>query len=145
MMFQKKYLKMVQYWYNRVPWNKGIHYESTDHLKVPKTITDKILESRKKNSIKAREKSKKIIVYDINHNYLGTWRSATDLHEWSLTDINDYPLILSGRAKGKKLLAQNLIKSCRTGKLYKGLYFEYEENALLKCEFKNGEGKIEEP
>ena len=103
------------------------------------------LKARKQNSIKAREKSKRILVYDINHNYLGKWRSPSDLHEWSLSEENNYPLILSGKAKNKELLAQNLVKSCKSGKPYKGLYFEYEEDARFKCELKNEEGKIEEP
>ena len=140
-----KFIPMVECWLNRVPWNKGKIYESTDHLKVPKTITDKVLEARKKNSIKAREKSKRILVFDINRNYLGKWRSPTDLHEWSLSEHNNYPLIISGKSKGKELLAQNITKACKTGKPYKGLYFEYEEDARLRCEPENEEGKIEEP
>lgn len=141
----EKYILMVQGWYNNIPWNKGKKYESTDHLKVPKTITDKVLEARKNNSVKAREKSKRILVFDINMKYLGKWRSPADLHEWSLSENNNYPLILSGKAKGKELLAQNLAKACKTGKPYKGLYFKYEEDARLQCELKNEGGKIEEP
>lgn len=141
----EKYLSIIYGWYNNVPWNKGKTYESTDHLKVPKTITNKVLEARKKNSINAREKAKRILVFDINNNYLGKWRSPTDLHEWSLSENNNYPLIISGKSKGNELLAQNITKACKTGKHYKGLYFKYEENARLECELKNEEGKIEEP
>jgi len=140
----EKYTEIISFWIRNIPWNKGKHYESTDHLKVPKRITDKVLEARKKNSIKAREKSKRILVFDINHKYLGKWRSPSDLHEWSLTDENNYPLILSGKAKSKELLAQNLAKACKTGKPYKGLYFEYEDDALHGCESMNEEGKIGE-
>jgi group I intron endonuclease len=141
----EKYMEMIQSWINNVPWNKGKHYESTDHLKVPKTITEKTIKARKENSIKARNKGKRILVFDIDHNYLGKWRSPADLHEWSLSDNNNYPLILSGKAKSKELLAQNLTKACRTKKPYKGLYFEYEDDARLRCKSENEEGKIEEP
>ena len=134
-----KYLSIIKGWYYNVPWNKGKHYNSTDHLKVPKKISQKVLESRQLNSQRAREKSKKILVFDINNNYLGTWRSPTDLHEWSLSNFNNYPLILKGKAKSKELLAQNIIKSCKTNKSYKGLYFKYD--ALFKCKFKNEEDK----
>lgn len=138
----EKYLAIVQGWYNNVPWNKGKRYESTDHLKVPKTITNKVLEARKRNSIKAREKSKKILVFDINKKYLGTWRSPSDLHEWSLSEENNYPLILKGKAKGKEILVQNLTKSCKTGEPYKGLYFKYYDDvALLGSDFRNAENK----
>jgi group I intron endonuclease len=141
----EKYLDIISYWMSNIPWNKGKHYESTEHLKVPKTITDKVLNARKNNSIKAREKGKRILVFDINYNYLGKWRSPADLHEWSLSDNNNYPLILKGKSKGKELLAQNLVKACKTGKPYKGLYFEFEEDARLKSNLKNEESKIEEP
>lgn len=141
----EKFLPMLECWINRIPWNKGKHYESTDHLKVPKTITDKVLEARKNNSVKAREKSKRILVFDINYKYLGKWRSPSDLHEWSLSENNNYPLILKGKAKGKELLAQNIAKACKTKKPYKGLYFEYEIDARHRCESMNEGGKIEEP
>lgn len=141
----EKYLSIIYGWYNNVPWNKGKHYESTDHLKVPKTITDKVLKSREKNSINARNKSKRILVFDSNYNYLGKWRSPSDLHDWSLSENNNYPLILSRKAKTKELLAQNIAKACKTRKLYKGLYFEYEEDAHRRCESMNEEDKIEEP
>lgn len=140
-----KYILIVQGWYNNVPWNKGKHYESTDHLKVPKTLTKEFLDARKKVGIKQREKSKRILVFDINNNYLGKWRSPADLHEWSLTDNNNYPLILSGKAKTKELLAQNIAKACKTGKPYKGLYFKYLDDCAPSFgDNRSGEGKIGE-
>lgn len=132
----EKYLEMISFWFNNIPWNKGKTYESTDHLKVPKTITEKVLKARKQKSELARSKSKIILVFDINKKYLGKWRSPADLHEWSLENDN-YPLILKGKAKTKELLAQNIAKSCKTGKSYKGLYFEYEDSARLESDFKN--------
>lgn len=133
----EKYIEMISFWFRNIPWNKGKHYESTDHLKVPKTITNKVLEARKKNSENARNKSKSILVFDINKKYLNKWRSPADLHEWSLSENNNYPMILKGKAKTKELLAQNLTKSCRTGEPYKGLYFEYDDSARLESDFKN--------
>lgn len=62
-----------------------------------------------------------------------------------MSENNNYPLILSRKAKTKELLAQNITKACKTGKLYKGLYFEYEEDAHRRCESMNEGDKIEEP
>src|SRR5690606_1147272 len=54
---------------------KGKKILNTDHLKVSKTITDKVITSRTKRIINNREnKFPEIYVYDINMNYLGTWR-----------------------------------------------------------------------
>ena len=142
----EKYILIVQGWYNNVPWNKGKHYESTDHLKVPKTITAEFKEGRKRAAVTMRERAKRILVFDINKKYLGKWRSPTDIHEWSLSDNNNYPLILSGKAKTKELLAQNVQKSCKTGKPYKGLYFKYVDDcALLGSDFREAAGNIGEP
>ena len=140
----EKYLEMIYYWFHYVPWNKGKHYESTDHLKVPKTITESFKKARKDVGILKRTQGKRILVFDINYNYLGTWRSPADLHEWSLSNENNYPLILKGKSKTNELLAQNLSKSCRTGKPYKGLYFEYEDSARLESNFKNEANKYGE-
>ena len=139
-----KYLEIIYYWFNHIPWNKGKHYESTDHLKVPKTITEEFKKARKDVGDLIRSRSKNILVFDINKKYLGTWRSPADLHEWSLSPENDYPLILKGKSKTNELLAQNLAKSCKTGKPYKGLYFEYEDSARLESDFKNEANKYGE-
>ena len=102
----EKYIEMISFWFRNIPWNKGKHYESTDHLKVPKTITNKVLEARKKNSENARNKSKSILVFDINKKYLNKWRSPADLHEWSLSENNNYPMILKGKAKTNALKSE---------------------------------------
>lgn len=124
----EKYLSIIQGWYNNIPWNKGKTYDSTDHLKVPKKITNKVLESRKKLSEKKREEAKSVIVYDINHNKVGTWRSIIDLCEFSQSSENNLPVIIKGKIKNKILLPQNVAKASKANKPYKGLYFELCDN-----------------
>lgn len=114
------------------PWNKGKKYISTDHLKVPKTITDKVIKARKTISENFRNNCPNILVYDSQMNFLGEWRSAKDLEEWSLTLENNLP-VKSRFKESKKpgmpvnyLQTVNINKSCKNGKTYKGLYFKHK-------------------
>lgn len=122
-------LNLFNIWKNRIPWNKGIKYDSTDHLKVPK---------RKKgdrtNDIETkRNRAPKIEVYKDNI-LLGVFRSAKDLEEFSLTENCNFKV--ESRFKGEqrmgvpsaKLRAPNINVSCRTGKPYKGLIFKFKSN-----------------
>lgn len=110
---------------------KGVKLKNTDHLKVSKTITDNVIESRIKRIIKNREmKFPEIYVYDINMNYLGKWRSSIDLEEWSLVN-NTLPFksrFKSGKSNNplNVLKSSNILNSCKTGKPYKSLYFSYK-------------------
>lgn len=70
----------------RISWNKGLKMENTDHLKVPKTITDSVLITRKNNSERNRNNSPNVYVYDLENNFLGMWRSSKDIEEDSLKD-----------------------------------------------------------
>lgn len=116
---------------NRIPWNKGKHYKSTDHLKVPKTKTEKLIKSRKQIIENKRNKMLQIMVFDLNDNYLGTWKNALDLEEFSKSENNNLPI--KSRFKGdsrmgvpiKHLQYVNIIKACRTNKPYKGLILKY--------------------
>ena len=111
---------------NRIPWNKGKKYESTDHLKVPKEKKG----DRLKDRITKRKKLPKIEVYDASGVFLGKWNSSKDLEEWSLTDANNLPIqsrfSVERMGKPVKLLQSvNINKSCKTGNPYKGLIFKF--------------------
>lgn len=107
---------------NHEPWNKGKKYKSTDHLKVPK----KNKGDRTKDKETKRTNSPKINVYDINHNYIGTWRSAKDLEEYSLSSNCSLNIIPEKVRNNPRLLQScNINRACKTGKTYKNLYFEY--------------------
>ncbi len=115
-----------------IVWNKGIKYQSTDHLKVPKKVTEKTLIRLKNMSIRLRNNSPNILVYDLENNFLGEWNSSKDLEEFSKTENNNFPI--KSRFKGesrmeipvKYLNSGNINKSCKTNKPYKGLIFKYK-------------------
>ena len=56
-----KYKVRIKSYIEAIPWNKGKHYESTDHLKVKHRLSDR---SKCKNTI--RNKSLNVFVYDLS-------------------------------------------------------------------------------
>lgn len=129
----KKYIKTINFWKNNVPWNKGKKLGSCEYLKVKKTKTERWHKARKE-ALKIRmDKSKRIFVYDIENNYIDTWKNAHELHKESLK--KDFKLIpymklrnLSGRnGYSPYMLHVTNIQKCALGKseLYKGLQFKY--------------------
>ena len=112
------------------PWNKGIKYDCTEHLKVPKRRKG----DRTKDIETKRNNLPSIEVYTINGEYIRSFRSSKDLEEWSETEQNNLPI--SSRftkprmGKNVKFLQSSGInKSCRTGKPYKNLIFKFETKA----------------
>lgn len=124
-MIPDKYISTIKSWCQHIPWNKNKKYKNTDHLKVPKTITDKVLNNRKLISETKRNKSSKIQVLDKNLNILGEWRSVMDLYEWSLTSNNNLPINFIGKIKNKTLLPQNILEAVKVNRPYKNLYFKF--------------------
>lgn len=126
----EKYIKIVEYRLNTIPWNKGKDYTEINYsyLKgVPKTVTEKTLLKNKKDSEKSREKSPNVFVYDLNMNFIGEWRSSKDIEEFSLTEESNLPIVLSrvdNRRPPKYLCSGNIMKVFDTDKTYKGLYFK---------------------
>lgn len=115
---------------NVIPWNKGKHYESTDHLKVHKKFKNKEKTYKEKSEI-LRNKSPEIYVYDIKNNFLGKWRSPKDLEEESKKEnfiLAKYMILrnISGRQGYSPFLLQsvNILTSNKLNKPYKGLYFK---------------------
>jgi group I intron endonuclease len=131
------------------PWNKGKSDIDYSYLKgVKKTKSEKVLNKLKKQSEQIREISPRVYVYDVNYNFLGKFRCAKDLEEWSLTEYNDLPIKsrFEKERMGKPLKflsSGNINKACKTGKFYKGLRFSnqplYGEIHIEKLS-KNGEG-----
>jgi group I intron endonuclease len=131
------------------PWNKGRTDVDYSYLKgVKKTISEKVLNKLKKQSEEIRDISPRVYVYDVNYNFLGKFRCAKDLEEWSLTEHNNLPIKsrFEKERMGKPLnflSSGNINKACKTGKFYKGLRFSnqplYGEIHIEKLS-KNGEG-----
>lgn len=119
-----KFHQKIKSLLNHTPWNKGLKYKSTDHLKVSHKKSDR---TNCKNTM--REKEPIIYIYDINWNFVDRFRSAKDLEELSLTMI--FPLILRNRRSKKGmprewLCSANIKKCAQLKKPYKGLYFTFE-------------------
>ena len=116
---------MFKVWSN--PWNKGISFESTEHLKVPK----KKKGDRSKDIETKRNKLPEVEVYSIDGKLLRVFRSSRDLEEWSLSNDNDLPII--SRFKKPRmgndvrvLKSTNINKACTTNMPYKNLLFKFK-------------------
>lgn len=111
-------------------WNKGKKYESTDHLKVPKTKTDKFMNKYKLDSERRRREMSPVEVYK-DGNLIGVWNNAIELSEYSMTIENNIPVnsrfkTAMRRGKPRNYLAKNHIQNaCNTNTPYKGLTFKY--------------------
>lgn len=126
----KKELDLFEMWSNRIPWNKGKKYDSTEHLKVPK----KKKGDRSKDIETKRNNSEIIEVYNLDGTFIKDFRSAKDLEEYSLSEN----CILKPKSRFKsdermgtpknKLLAFNIKQACRTGKPYKSLIFKFKSS-----------------
>lgn len=120
----EKFRQKIKGYLEYIPWNKGIKYASTEHLKVPHKKSDR---SNVKNLM--REKQPIIYVYDLNLNFIDSFRSAKDLEELSTQII----LPIETRARRSKknrersyLCSGNIIRCAKLNKSYKGLYFKFE-------------------
>lgn len=122
----KKYHNSIKSWEKHVPWNKGKSYDSTEHLKVKHTMTEKLENKYKQASEKMRESADIVYVYDINWNFIDRFRSSKDL-----ADLSKYlDLPIKSRFKNKRgkceineLQSCNINKAIKTGKPYKNLHF----------------------
>lgn len=134
---------------SHTPWNKGIIVpeEIRKTMRKPKVngISDKMREHNKKTSQFMRDRSDYIMVYDINGNWLNTFRSIIDLVEYSKTEFNDLPIIV--RAKGTKTLNDSKICTAITeNKSYKGLFFKrVPKDRKLPCANGMNSWKAEKP
>jgi len=130
--------EIVSYLKGKPAWNKGIPMSEAwkQNLRKPKTKTEKLVESVKQKSEKARKKNPKVLVYDHSGKYINSFRSVSDLSDYSKTDKNDLPTILRNKVgrnnlSPKALKNQNIILCCNgTSKHYKGLQFRFENSEL---------------
>lgn len=104
-----------------------------DHLKVPKTITEEFKRARKVSQLKNREnKTPYIEVYNTFGNYINTFRSATDIEEFSIKNPNYFPILsknLNSKNKSWILKKGNIINNCNSiSKHYKGLQFKFVDS-----------------
>lgn len=108
------------------PWNKGKHYQSTDHLKVKHRITAKVLEKCHTLSEQIRENADIIYVYDCDFNFIDRFRSSIDLANMSAKlnlPIKSRFSVKRGKCDVNELQSCNINRAVKTGKPYKGMYF----------------------
>lgn len=117
-----------------VPWNKGLKIEDASYLKVPKRKKG----SRQKFSETIKEKNISIDVFDSDMNFINSYRYYEDIKQ----DINLKKYMILRNKKGRNghdaflLQSVNILKSVKTGKSYKGLFFK--QSSSLKIPL-NGE------
>jgi group I intron endonuclease len=134
----KKYIKVVQSRLQFVVWNKGKFGHDIDYsyLKgVPKTITKKVIESRKQNQETARNKNVGILIYNCMGELINEFRCPQDIEEYSIKNPNAFPILPSNKGRNNipiyVLKHQNIINCCRgDSKHYKGLIFRYKNSEL---------------
>lgn len=116
-----KFKVRIQSYIDAVPWNKGKHYISTDHLKVKHKKSDR---SNCKNTM--RNKALPVFVYDSNMNFIDSFRSSKDLEELSITLNLPIKSRFSTKRMGKPicyLSSGNINKAIKNNTSYKGLFF----------------------
>ena len=122
----EKYKSAVVTHINRVPWNKGKRYKSTEHLKVKHTVTDKVLEKYHNFSENVRNNADIVYVYDSEHKFIDRFRSSVDLANLSIKlnlPIKSRFNVKRGKCETNELQSCNINRAIKTGKPYKGMYF----------------------
>jgi hypothetical protein len=133
----KKYIKKIKslsiineggFFVERKPiWNKGLNKEKHDYsyLKVPKTKTEAFYKGRKAVSEKARKKSKNVLLFDINNNFIKEFESPIDAAKWCLLNYDSLPIITN--KKNKIIGINDILLCCKLKKKsYKNLIFKYK-------------------
>lgn len=105
-----------------IPWNKGLKIEDSSYLKVPK----KKKGSRVNFSKTMKEKNISIDVFDYDMNFIKTYRYYIDIQKDE--ELKKYMILRNpkGRNGHDPYILQNvnILKSVKTGKSYKGLFFK---------------------
>jgi group I intron endonuclease len=117
------------------PWNKGMKMSKKHNENLSNSAKKRICtkEGKKKRSDSLRKKSKIVLVYDKNNNFLGEWKNALELQEFSLTKENNLP-IKGDSSKERKRKPYNYLSAfwiarvCnRKAECYKDLYFKWKD------------------
>lgn len=113
-----KYLKLVNYYINRVPWNKNLKGYKVSNYPSNRNMTEEGMIKRRKAFKKL---CKEIYVYK-DFIFIKKYNNVEEI-------INDEYLkqyiSLFRSKKGNELKIPNIYQSCRTNKPYKGLLFKY--------------------
>lgn len=108
----------------RVSPMKGKKFEDTSNFHTPKTITEALKTAWEKSKITSQKKARAVEVFNKNYELLHKADSILTLHNWSLTEDNNLPIVCDLRVKTKRLDISKVCNACKSGKTYKGLYFK---------------------
>ena len=135
--------------YGVPPVNKGKKASEEVKAKMRKPKINGVSQAMKDTHIKnaelIREKADYILVYDINKNWINTFRCNSDLVEYSKSEFNNLPLIL--RKNGSRILDScKIANHIKNGKPYKGLYLmRAPKSRKLSCANGMNSWKAEKP
>lgn len=111
--------------YGKEPANKGkqVPEEIKAKMRKPKIhgVSEAMREVHIRNAELIKEKADYILVYDINKNWINTFRCNSDLVEYSKSEFNDLPMILKKNCN-RFLDPCKIANHIKSGKPYKGLY-----------------------
>jgi group I intron endonuclease len=126
--------------YGKTPVNKGKQApeEWKEKMRKPKIngVSEKMKEVHLRNKELQKEISDYILVYDINKNWVNTFRCTSDLVDYSKSEFNSLPIIISkGKERfGRILDASKIATHATNGTMYKGLYFiRVPKSRKLSC------------
>lgn len=118
---QKRYASR----YGIEPINKGkqVSEEVRAKMRKPKVhgVSLAMKEVHIKNAELIKEKADYILVYDINKNWINTFRCNSDLVDYSKSEFNNLPMILR-KNSSRYLDSCKIANHIKSGKPYKGLY-----------------------
>ena len=149
---EKEFLEHCKKYGQKNPWNKGIKMteEQTKNMKKPKVngVSEKMKEVHKNNSKLLKDRSPYYLVYDLNGNWVNTFWCLSDLIEYSKSEYNTLPVIISkGKERfGKSLTPSRIDISITENKPYKGLFFKrVPKDRKLPCANGMNSWKAEKP
>lgn len=130
---KKRYASM----YGKEPANKGklASEEIKAKMRKPKIhgVSEAMKEVHIKNAELIKERADYILVYDINKNWINTFRCNSDLVDYSKSEFNDLPMILKKNCN-RFLDSSKIANHIKDGKPYKGLYLmRVPKSRKLSC------------
>lgn len=135
--------------YGIPPVNKGKKASEEVKVKMRKPKINGVSQAMKnvhiKNAERNKEKADYILVYDINKNWINTFRCNSDLVEYSKCKFNNLPLILK-KNESRILDSCKIANHIKSGKPYKGLYLmRAPKSRKLSCANGMNSWKAEKP
>ena len=131
------------------PANKGQHMSEEAKAKMRKPKVHGVSEAMKaihaKNAESIKDRADYILVYDINKNWINTFRCNSDLVWYSKSEFNNLPL-LTKQGASRFLDASKIANHIKMGTPYKGLYLmRAPKSWKLSCANGMNSWKAEKP